>query len=380
MREDLQQQRDRDAATGLENGGELEQSGEQDRTQFTTRGSIPSVAADGPERRSASDLADGGARLGGSWGGLLDGASGVLDSASDLLGGAKNAPEAKATNGLFGSFFGDDEKKQAPTMKSSTVFKASGAGSSRTKVAVGEPIALKGSAAGTWSMTGGGEKGAGTLQAPKGGSTEAYWNAPSRAGTVTISLDVDGQKVSKDFEVVEPGEHGIHYHHFKRVIFDPGTAGAGMKMTMSMTPSDVSFAAIEVQEVGHDANGRSGYFSTGDVRHKPHLGWTSVNQDNRLLDRDTADMKLDPGGYSKGNVLWHIPHNFRVKGEADLGKYFTKVTQTFDVDAEGTCKVTKDGESVERKIEEDDGLLEQQTEEATEKQNAADAAKAKGKK
>jgi hypothetical protein len=376
--EDFQHKRDDDARHGAENGTELEPEREQDKTRYTQRGAIPTVAADGDgnKRLSASEQAE----LGGSWGGLLDGASNLLGDAFDT---AEDAPEVKATNGLFGGLFGDDEeKKPPPTMKSKTLFHAAGAPGTRTKVGVGESVDLSSDQAGQWSASGDGQ-----LLGGKG-SSQAYWRAPNRAGTTTITLDVDGQKVQKTFEVVAPEQ--IHYRYHSRGYIDPYTAGVSMKMSMDLDPLDVSFGGIEVKEQPGPANDRGGYFlrvgaSEENTNHNPNPDWSGVTWNNRVMGLDTAWIKADPlpakdgGGYMAGHVVWKIPHAYHLYDDAKDQKVFGKdVEQKLEIlDNQGTTRVTKDGHSLTRKVDDDDALDEDNTKAETEKQNEADAKKKK---
>jgi hypothetical protein len=351
--EDSHQARAEHARTGEEQGGELEPEGARERaraqTRFTAQGAIPPVSTEGPsERLSASDLAEQRGGLGGNWGGLLG-------SVGEMLGGAVDrAPEVKAANGIFSGLFGGRDKKgEPPTIQSSTLFKAAAAPSSRTTIGAGESVDLSSSAKGAWSASGG------TLLGGING-TEAYWKAPARAGTYTITLDADGQIATKTFEVVEPEK--IHYRFKKQTYIDPGRAGAGMQLTMDLSPSHVSFAALEIKEMPHEASAQDGYFlrpgyPAFDARHRPNPSWTGVLANNLLAATDKADMEVERlprsegGAWMKGKVVWKIPHNF--KGRDDKAdKHFTDVVQTMEIlDKEGTCRVTKgsDGATVTRK-------------------------------
>jgi hypothetical protein len=349
--EDTHKARNEHARAGEANGGELEDSAkerEQDTTKFTSKGRLPPVAseAEGPrERPSASDLAEGQGHLGGSWGGLLD-------SASELLGGTSTAPEVKATNGFFGDLFGSSDKKQPAPITSRTTFKST-APATRTTVGAGEGVDLESATAGNWSADGG------TIY---GGikSSNPYWKAPSRAGHYTITLEVGGETVTKAFEVVEPDR--IHYRKTANMAFAPGNAGAGMLLSMDLDPKHVSFANVEVKEVPHEAQSQDGYFlrpgaKAFDARHQPNPSWTAVLPGNNLLSMDRAEMEVDRlpksegGKWAKGKVVWKIPHNFRVVGDTKE-KHFGDVTQTLEIlNADGECRVTKgsDGAVVQRK-------------------------------
>lgn len=229
-----------------------------------------------------------------------------------------------------------------PTITSATRKTAPGGPNTRTTVGVGEVVEFTGSAAGTWSATGG---------SPAAGASGAsfVWTAPDAAGTITITLTVGKQTATKDITVIAPSslsmavssQHGL----------TAGTAGVCMVTNVTVGPTTVSFGNTEWLEVPGPAGGVSGYFTkfpAATLFHHPNPNWLQWNDSNAGL-TDHAAWHSVPPPYSVGQFQWSIPNKYRVAGSSGGGTVFTTTTQQFQMtDTAGTMSVSKAGASVSR--------------------------------
>ncbi len=127
-----------------------------------------------------------------------------------------------------------------------------------------------------------------------------------------------------------------------------------MKLTFNYYPKNVSFGNVQAKEVSGPASNITGYYkkyyNANQLKHNSGDTFTNIKQNNEDSAQDTAKSEDTFKPYSNGTFDWVIPNKFRVKTEAGDGKEFTKVTQSFKIDAVGTEKITKAGVSVERKV------------------------------
>jgi hypothetical protein len=229
-----------------------------------------------------------------------------------------------------------------PTLTSKTRKTATGGADVRTTIAVGEVVEFTGSASGTWTATGG-------TPAAGAASTTFIWTAPGAPGSVTITLTVGTQAVTKVMTVIAPSsiamvlssQHGL----------TAGTAGVCMVTNVTVGPATVSFGNVQWLEVPGPATNVAGYFtkfSAATLHHNPNPNWLTWNDSNTGL-TDHAAWHSVPGPYTPGTFQWDVPNKYRVAGSGAAGTEFTTTHQLFAMtDNAGTMTVSKGGASVAR--------------------------------
>jgi hypothetical protein len=125
-----------------------------------------------------------------------------------------------------------------------------------------------------------------------------------------------------------------------------GTQGAGMNLTITVSPTTVSFQALELMEGICNASAISGYFSShAPGPHDAAAGagtWRQVGAANDVS--DTADSSGWPSPWSKGSYTWAIPVSWRTKGATTSTAFSTANNQVVNITGtDGTTIVTKLG-------------------------------------
>jgi hypothetical protein len=232
-----------------------------------------------------------------------------------------------------------------PTMTSETTFAApDGSPTTRDKVGIGEKVTFTGNVAGTWAATDG-------KPATAGAGLKFVWTAPDRAASVTVTLTVGTEKVTKTMTVIEP--QAIVGKKIGDLTGTPGKQGAGMKLWFNYHPLTVSFGNCMAREVSGPASNISGYFkdnySAADLWHDSGDTYTRIRADNRDSAPDTASFAGYPKPWTDGGWDWEVPNRFKTITETGDGKEFpNKVTQSFWMDGPphaGRSTVRKAGET-----------------------------------
>lgn len=130
------------------------------------------------------------------------------------------------------------------------------------------------------------------------------------------------------------------------LTFAAGTQGAGMELTVTASPTTVSFQALELMEGTCDASAITGYFSShAPGSHDAAAGagkWRQVGPDNDVS--DTADSSGHPSPWSKGSYTWSIPVSWRLKGAQTSTAFSANNNQVVSITGTaGTTVVTKLG-------------------------------------
>jgi Domain of unknown function (DUF4157) len=223
----------------------------------------------------------------------------------------------------------------------------------RRDVGVCEHVTFEGNATGKWTVTGG------MMRSDTGKPTQSKvgenctWQAPNKAGPVTVTLEVGIKSKTLSMNVLEP--HHIEVQKISEIAdFEHGKAGAGMKLNFIYHPTRVSFGNVSHREEGGPAENKTGYYVKryGEKQpwHRANLIFGNITENN--TSEDTALVKEEPP-YEEGSFTWHIPNLFKGKNEPyETGKEFTKVTQSFSIDSKGTMTVTKGNASVTRRVDE----------------------------
>jgi len=130
------------------------------------------------------------------------------------------------------------------------------------------------------------------------------------------------------------------------LTFAAGTQGAGMELTVTASPTTVSFQALELMEGTCNASAITGYFSShAPGSHDAAAGagkWRQVGPDNDVS--DTADSSGHPSPWSKGSYTWSIPVSWRLKGAQTSTAFSANNNQVVTITGtDGTTVVTKLG-------------------------------------
>lgn len=130
------------------------------------------------------------------------------------------------------------------------------------------------------------------------------------------------------------------------LTFAAGTQGAGMELTVTASPTTVSFQALELMEGTCNASAITGYFSShAPGSHDAAAGagkWRQVGPDNDVS--DTADSSGHPSPWSKGSYTWSIPASWRLKGAQTSTAFSANNNQVVTITGtDGTTVVTKLG-------------------------------------
>lgn len=130
------------------------------------------------------------------------------------------------------------------------------------------------------------------------------------------------------------------------LTFPEGTQGAGMELTVTISPTTVSFQALQLMEAECDASAITGYFTSHTPgRHDAKAGagtWRQVGPDNDVS--DTADSSGWPSPWSKGSYTWSIPVSWRLKGATASTAFSANNNQVSTITGtDGTTVVTKLG-------------------------------------
>ncbi len=129
----------------------------------------------------------------------------------------------------------------------------------------------------------------------------------------------------------------------------PGTAGAGMFLTMTVAPLNVCFGYCEASEVPTAGENVLGYFTTltaAQLFHSSAGRWWIITDDNEWF--DTAATSGAPPPWLIGSYQWTIPNHYRCLGEADAGTLYDTTVQAFTIGADGTMTVDKVSQNTSR--------------------------------
>ena len=164
-----------------------------------------------------------------------------------------------------------------------------------------------------------------------GTNTITYTAADNTTSSVTMTTEVPSSlSGKKDSDLTYPA----------------GTQGAGMKLTVTVLPTTVSFQALELMEGTCDASAISGYFTShAPGPHDAAAGagaWNQVGSANDVP--DTAESSGWPSPWSKGSFTWAIPANWRKKGATTSTAFSATSNQVATIGGtDGTTIVTKLG-------------------------------------
>ena len=130
----------------------------------------------------------------------------------------------------------------------------------------------------------------------------------------------------------------------------PGVSGGyAMKFDLVVLPTNVSFYAIKIREVGMTAVNVTGYFAeprnSQYLAHSASAGansWATVYRGNKCSDRAQMAVLSPPWGIG-GGMKWPIPNEYTCHVANTSGIYFCNTDQEFAVDLAGTARLEKFG-------------------------------------
>jgi hypothetical protein len=208
----------------------------------------------------------------------------------------------------------------------------------RTTVGIGElsSFVVKDFEGGNWKS----DDGTGTTV----NSVTFRWTA-SKAGTNKITYTAsDGSISSVTMTTEVPSK--LTGKKDSDLTFAAGTQGAGMELTVTVSPTTVSFQALELMEGTCNASAIIGYFTShAPGPHDAAAGagtWRQVGTANDVS--DTADSSGWPSPWSKGSYTWAIPASWRLKGATTSTAFSANNNQIVTITGtDGTTVVTKLG-------------------------------------
>ena len=148
------------------------------------------------------------------------------------------------------------------------------------------------------------------------------------------------------FDILAPTGYDAKLTKIER---DPtiGVSGA-LKMCFDLVllPTNVSFSAIQVVEVGMTSTNAAGYFAeqrnAGFLSHTSAAGanvWTDVQAMNKGADE--AQMAELAPPWCTGSMSWPMPNKYRRKQNPLAEREFCTTDQHFAVDVNGTATESK---------------------------------------
>ena len=208
----------------------------------------------------------------------------------------------------------DNPPAQGPAITVSNGWANPAGKQDRTTVGIGEQnsFVVSDVAGGSWKSADGKGK---TMN-----SVSFQWTA-SAAGTNAITYTAADKSTSSVTMTTEVPSK-LTGKKDSDLTFSAGTQGAGMELTVTVSPTTVSFQALELMEGTCNASAISGYFSShAPGPHDAAAGagkWRQVGTDNDVS--DTADSSGWPSPWSKGSYTWSIPVSWRLKGASNIDR------------------------------------------------------------
>ena len=148
------------------------------------------------------------------------------------------------------------------------------------------------------------------------------------------------------FEVYEPTGLAASRVQECSLTNEVGVAGAYLLVFENvLTPTNVSFDAIEVMEIGMVSTNAIGYFLDPSRASWLDHSLCGANVWSGANEPDIAGVNCEcpPPWGGGGSYSWPIPIHWRVKSEPEIEKYLCTIEQFFSIDSNGTFKVSKFG-------------------------------------
>jgi len=153
------------------------------------------------------------------------------------------------------------------------------------------------------------------------------------------------------FDVIAPVGYEANLKTIVVATNCPPSMAGGYVMLFDLVvlPTNVSFYAIRIKEVGMTSTNAVGYFAEPRnahfLTHTAAAGagtWSVVYKGNKCS--DSAQMaELSPPWGNGGSMTWPIPNEYTGNPSNSFGTYFCNTDQSFSVDSEGTAREEKFG-------------------------------------
>ena len=213
----------------------------------------------------------------------------------------------------------------------------------RTTIGVGEEVDLTtcGTPPGdiTWTTS------AGTLSSTNG--TFTILTAPCSAGPVTVTVYFNGGSCDRQFSVIAPDRY-ISKTNRSDDSYGVNDAASGMYVDLWLSPTNVSFGAVWVMEVGAVSTNATGYFADTNVWPANYLdhGQYGANypyhvSPNNWIFTDHAYSGVCSTPWSTGHFTWPVPAAWWIPGCSSNSLPWSD--QDFTIAASGAVTVSKFG-------------------------------------
>ena len=182
---------------------------------------------------------------------------------------------------------------------------------------------------------------------PSGLGLRWEYVAPARAGEDEIVFLLSGDCYSVKYKIHEPTGHVV-LNVNEVNVGDSGTSGEyTLKFTYKVAPTNVSFAAVEIAEIGMVSTNVVGYFANPIFADDwDHSKCGANNWDNAggiLEDQAGYQKELLPPWGEGGSFSWPIPCCWRISEEPNVTNIYCTMSQDMSIDRNGTYTVSKFG-------------------------------------
>ncbi len=180
------------------------------------------------------------------------------------------------------------------------------------------------------------------------GPRPGTWNyqAGYSAGDDILQIAEGGPMV--DLSVVEPSGYRASLKRIETTSTLGLSGSFSLEFDLELEPTDVSFAKLDVVEMGMVSSDAAGYFALQRNAHMLDHSlyganvWSAVQEGVMLYDKATV-CELPPPWGAGGSFTWPIPNKWRAKQNHSIDKVFCNTDQRFELDADGTARVIKFG-------------------------------------
>ena len=221
----------------------------------------------------------------------------------------------------------------------------------------------------SWQCTGGGR-----IVPGQGGDFTRFICPITNSGCSISVMGADGLSYSPVISVIEP--EGFFCRTITEMNFELGenvAGGAGMALELYITPTNVCFGNIALEEVPTTTGEVGGYFENEEfsamwahTRERRAGQWNDIGNDNLFLMEDEAVMgdvlpPMAPDGtltnevsfgWRDGAIIWTIPLGWNERGTSGetepIKTNAVPEHQTFIITPDGTLSVIKAGHYVSR--------------------------------
>lgn len=170
--------------------------------------------------------------------------------------------------------------------------------------------------------------------------------APAVGGVDTVFFSTAKSVNMISFTVYEPtGYEVLTVQPY--CLSEDGLSGAcGMIFNLQLTPTNVSFNALDVFELGLVSTNATGYFTA-----ETNTNWLDHAAHGANVWKDVATGLPDVAGCAElpppwgdgGAFSWPIPNYWRIHDNPACTNYFCNTDQSFALDSDGTVRVCKFG-------------------------------------